>query len=363
MSTRIFTREPEPKGCEHLQGAFVTFSPFLNGVIHYPEQINTPISTKPYTHQEPDRKQSAGRPQNLKTCQDVEMNIKCEELYGYCGSKNYFGEGADERWEKRTDEMSESNEEQEPLTPGWGAEQSDIMFEEEVVNVPQHVPQVPQHVSPYTNTPTPTALNRGFEYMKELTHSLSLDTQILDTAKEMYTQIQDKNSLKGRKMQVVVAATLFLAGKKHYAPILIKQLSNLIGYSFRVIAKSVKMIKETIHPYPTRNSAIGHIGPLCSKLCLSEHITKRARMILGRIEDSEILMGKKPGTIGGLGIYLASLLEGGAVDCRVIYRKCLISENAIKNAYRDCFPHRYTILRGLYDNARIHAMQDWPFCK
>jgi transcription initiation factor TFIIB len=171
--------------------------------------------------------------------------------------------------------------------------------------------------------------------MQRLSSQLGIPYDVRETAALIYRKTLIKRIVRGRSIESVVAASIYLACRIHRIPRSLDEIATetevdrkKIGYAVRLVVSKI----EVTVPLP---SARDLIPRLSSDLMLDGRTVRRATEIIQQAKESYVSIGKSPGGIAGAALYIAGILEEDRRTQREIARVSRVTEVTIRNRYKE----------------------------
>jgi transcription initiation factor TFIIB len=144
---------------------------------------------------------------------------------------------------------------------------------------------------------------RAIKLIKRYCDLLDLRDNIIRQVEEIYYEIQDKQDLKGKRLEIVIAACIYLACKRNLVNIHPTALEPLADVNQAKILKMSKIILKFI-PMVTIHAS-EYIQLFCSKLQVSNEHTQDMIKLCKEIESYDFfdMQLPKPRTIAAAVIY------------------------------------------------------------
>lgn len=87
-------------------------------------------------------------------------------------------------------------------------------------------------------------IQKGHQQIRELSHCLNLKKDTVDKALDLYKQISDLGSMKGRSIDARVATVIFMASRFTEQPKPIKTILAFTDCTTKELSKCYKSVKE-----------------------------------------------------------------------------------------------------------------------
>ena len=144
---------------------------------------------------------------------------------------------------------------------------------------------------------------RAIKLIKRYCDLLDLRNDIVRQVEEIYYEVQDKKELKGKRLENIIAACIYLACKRSMVNIHPTALEPLVDVNQAKILKTSKVILKFI-PMITIHAS-EYISLFCSKLQVSNEHTQEMVKLCKEIESFDFfdMQLPKPRTIAAAVIY------------------------------------------------------------
>lgn len=144
--------------------------------------------------------------------------------------------------------------------------------------------------------------------IKRLVSELKLPKNIVAKTEEIYKKSSEKNLVRGRTINGMVAASLYTACKKLQIPLTFFEIENASKISKREVARNYKIIARGIGLRTIPTEPKNYIQKYCSELKLPKEIYAKAMEFIKKVDSTQTI-SKKPNGFAAAAIYLASVLE------------------------------------------------------
>ncbi|KAL3534373.1 hypothetical protein ACH5RR_002834 [Cinchona calisaya] len=197
------------------------------------------------------------------------------------------------------------------------------------------------------------AIVLAFKAIANMADRLSLVATIKDRASEIYKRLEDQKCTRGRNLDALVAACIYIACRQEGKPRTVKEICSIangatkkeIGRAKEFIVKQLKvemgesMEMGTIH-------AGDYLRRFCSNLGMSNEEIKAVQETVQKSEEFDIR--RSPISIAAAIIYMITQLSDLKKPLRDISIATTVAEGTIKNAYKDLYPHASKIIPEWY---------------
>jgi transcription initiation factor TFIIB len=173
----------------------------------------------------------------------------------------------------------------------------------------------------------------------------SLPKTISDIAKQLYKRSEEEKLLRGKAMEAVIAACIFIACRQAHVPRTFREICNLTHVSKKALGQCYKALEQAFNLTPGASAQqtganSPSTGPetllvrYCNHLDLPTSVQTVCGDIIVAARKHGIADGRSPVSIAGGAIYFTCLLLGKAKSVREISAVAGVSEGTIKLVYR-----------------------------
>lgn len=175
-----------------------------------------------------------------------------------------------------------------------------------------------------------------------------LDLPILiKPAEEIYFEVKDRKEIKGKRMDTVIAAIIFLAGKKVRTYIKVQSLENIAGSPHKKILKACNVIYNLIPKIVERSHE--YVKQIGARLQLPRDRINELEKICKEIENWDIFESKQPKhrTIAASVVYFYSMLhpEMNLTLAQIKDASGVQTDNTIKKYYQHLIDKKDMLLK------------------
>ena len=171
--------------------------------------------------------------------------------------------------------------------------------------------------------------------MERLSSQLGIPRDVRETAALMYRKALAKRLVRGRSIESVVAASVYLACRIHRIPRRLDEIVTETNIDRKKIGHAVRLIVSRVNIDVPLASAKDLIPRLSSDLLLEGRTAKKATEIIKNAEDRFVTIGKDPGGIAGAALYIAGIIEEDRRTQREIANVSRVTEVTIRNRYKE----------------------------
>jgi len=178
-------------------------------------------------------------------------------------------------------------------------------------------------------------LSIAMSEMHRLASQLGIPRDVRETAALVYRKSLMKRIVRGRSIESVVAAAVYLACRIHRIPRSLDEVAAETNVDRKRIGHAVRLVVSKIKIDMPLPSARDLIPRLSSDLMLNGRTVMRATEIIQRAKERYVTIGKAPNGIAGAALYIAGILEDDRRTQREIANASRVTEVTIRNRYKE----------------------------
>lgn len=204
----------------------------------------------------------------------------------------------------------------------------------------------------------------AYKEIGAMSEAIGLPKVVSDIAKQLYKKIEDSKQLKGKTIQSIIAACIFIACRKANVPRTFKEIcaltkvpKNEIGRVYKTIEKllvadaqataaasggelssvttAAPRIPSELQYTPTASTNASDLMiRFCNRLQLPASVQATCVELAKRMADAGTLAGRSPISIAAAGIFFVSHLMGKGRSAKDVGEAAGVSEGTVRNAYK-----------------------------
>ena len=171
--------------------------------------------------------------------------------------------------------------------------------------------------------------------MDRMASALGLPRNIRETAAVVYRDAADKNLIRGRSIEGVVAAGLYAACRQCSVPRTLDEIAEVSRVSRKEIGRTYRFVSRELGLKLLPTSPIDYLPRFCSGLKLKGEVQSRAVEILRQADERELTNGKAPTGVAAAAIYISTILCGDRRTQREVAEVAGVTEVTIRNRYKE----------------------------
>jgi len=216
------------------------------------------------------------------------------------------------------------------------------------------------------------SLVSAFRDISNMCDSWSLPKTISDIAKQLYKRADEEKLLKGKALDAIIAACIFIACRQAHVPRTFREICQLTRVPKKNIGQCYKVLEQAFNLTPggSANSSkepprsVG--GPeellvrYCNHLDLPANIQSTTAEVIIEARKRGIADGRSPVSIAGGAIYFTSHLLGKPKSAKDICLVAGVSESTIKLVYRLYYQDREKLVKQEWIDSRKADLSRLP---
>jgi len=171
--------------------------------------------------------------------------------------------------------------------------------------------------------------------MSKIATSLNLPKNILETAAVIYRKSVKKRLIRGRSIQGVAAAAIYMSCRKCAIPRTLDELAQVISVSKKEIGRCYRFLAKELEEFIPPAFPLKYASKFSNQLFVPGKATRVAASILETATNILITSGRGPTGIAAAATYIASVLVGERKTQREIAEVANVTEVTIRNRYRE----------------------------
>ncbi len=171
--------------------------------------------------------------------------------------------------------------------------------------------------------------------LDRLASALGLPKSVREIASVIYRKSVEKNLVRGRSIEGVVAAALYAACRQAGVPRTLDEIATYSRVDRKEVGRTYRFIARELGLKLMPTSPADYIPRFCTALGLSGEVQKKAIEIIKKAEEKELTSGRGPTGVAAAAIYIASILSGERRTQREVAEVAGVTEVTIRNRYKE----------------------------
>ncbi|OMO72558.1 Transcription factor TFIIB [Corchorus olitorius] len=187
---------------------------------------------------------------------------------------------------------------------------------------------------------------KGFRLIGTMAEKLELSPEIKNRAREIYNQVDVLKTCRGRSLNSIMAACLYISSRELKEPMTLQQLSNVAIEAPKRINRAVECIKKQLQLQIWSVMPQELVERYCKTLGLEISAIEAAKQALQNVEEIDIRRCPKSNL--AVIIYMITQLSNDQVPVREIAKVTEITELTLRKSFNDISPHASYIIPHWY---------------
>lgn len=166
-------------------------------------------------------------------------------------------------------------------------------------------------------------------------NKLSLPRSIREDASKVYRDAVEHKMVRGRSMEGVVAAALYIACRRCNVPRTLDEISEVSRVTKKEIGRTYRFLTRELGIKILPPSPANYIPRFTSELGLSPLVEARAIEILDHVKSVGLSSGKGPAGLAAAALYIASTMLNEKKSQRNIASVAGVTEVTLRNRYKE----------------------------
>jgi transcription initiation factor TFIIB len=171
--------------------------------------------------------------------------------------------------------------------------------------------------------------------ISKIANNLNLPKNIIETASVIYRKAVKQRLIRGRTVQGVTAAAIYVACRQCGVTRTLEDVSQASPMSKKEVGRSYRFLIKKLHFFIRPVKASQYITKLCNQLTMQGKVEEIAHRILFVAKELKLTSGRGPTGIAAATSYIASVLTGERRTQREIAEIAQVTEVTIRNRYKE----------------------------
>jgi transcription initiation factor TFIIB len=171
--------------------------------------------------------------------------------------------------------------------------------------------------------------------LSKLSSSLNLPKNILETASVIYRKAIKKRLVRGRSIQNVAAAAIYMSCRQCGVPRTLDEISDATNLNKKDIGRSYRFMVRELGTFVPPSISNQYAARFSNKLIVSGKAEAIAIKILQLAKDLKLTSGRGPTGIAAAATYIAAVLTNERKTQREIAEVANVTEVTIRNRYKE----------------------------
>ena len=168
-----------------------------------------------------------------------------------------------------------------------------------------------------------------------ISHKLNLPSNVLETSCVLYRRTLQKNSIRGRSISNLAAASLYMGCRQCNILRSLNEIANEAHVNSKDIAKTYRMMLRVLNNNVPRPDVESHLSKYINILAVSGKIELLAKNILQIAHKLKLTGGRGPSGMAAAAIYIACQLNNELKSQKDVAKVAEVTEVTIRNRYKE----------------------------
>ncbi|WP_440059936.1 transcription initiation factor IIB [Thermogladius sp. 4427co] len=178
-------------------------------------------------------------------------------------------------------------------------------------------------------------LAQALNELDRISELLNLPTHVREEAARIYRMAVEKGLVRGRSIESVIAAAVYVASRAHRIPRSLDEITKYTRIPRKEIARCYRLLLKELGIRVTAVDPIDFIPRIAHALGLSGEIVKNATEILNKVRNKGITAGKDPAGLAAAAVYIAALQAGEKRTQKEVAHVAGVTEVTVRNRYKE----------------------------
>ena len=171
--------------------------------------------------------------------------------------------------------------------------------------------------------------------ISKIANALNLPKNIVETASLIYRKAVKERLIRGRSIQGVTAAAVYLACRQCGLPRTLEEIAYASNVSKKEVGRSYRFLVKELDYFVPPLKPTQYITKFSNQLTMQGKVEEIAHKILKTASELKLTSGRGPTGIAAAASYIASVLMGERKTQREIAEIAQVTEVTIRNRYKE----------------------------
>ena len=171
--------------------------------------------------------------------------------------------------------------------------------------------------------------------LDRVSSGLGIPRSVREDSASIYRDAAKKNLVRGRSIDSIVAASIYLACRRNAIPRTLDEISDESNVSKKIIGKNYRYLSRKLNIKLQPTSPADYISRFASKLELSGNVEAKSVEIINDSIEKGLNIGKDPSGIAAASLYISSILLSERKTQKEIADVVGVTEVTIRNRYKE----------------------------
>ncbi len=183
-------------------------------------------------------------------------------------------------------------------------------------------------------------LGKAFRQLASLKNKMGLSNAVIEKTAYIYRRVQEAGLVRGRKVNTVLGASLYIACREFEIPRTLREISSINNEKYRETSRVYRQIVLHLGKQVPQIDLFRYLEKVGKKAKLDEKNIRDAIRLMKKVKDAGLSAGKEPMGIVGSVLYLSLPKSHENIRKRIITQAVIadaagVSEVTIRNVYKE----------------------------
>lgn len=178
-------------------------------------------------------------------------------------------------------------------------------------------------------------LNVAFNEIQRMGGNMGLPKSVREEAAVYYRRAVDNNLIRGRSIDAMAAACLYLANQKIGSARSLDDMVKGTRVGRKPLTRSYKILKKTLRLRLNPVEPEVYVNRYCTELGLRPEVESKVKELISGGRSRDLVDGRSPTGVAAAAVYIAAKLEGQPRTQREIADISGVTEVTIRNRYKE----------------------------
>ncbi len=171
--------------------------------------------------------------------------------------------------------------------------------------------------------------------LQRITSHLGIGESVARTASVIYRKSLKVNLIRGRSIDCVMAASLYIACRKEGVPITLKDIQSRANATPKELSRCVRVLITNLKIRPKNSSPEAFVRRLADMLTMTMHTSQIGVSIVERAKKAGITVGKNPMSVAAAALYIAGVKTGERRTQQQLANAARTTPVTIRNRFKE----------------------------
>lgn len=171
--------------------------------------------------------------------------------------------------------------------------------------------------------------------LERMASQMGLSRNIKEEAALIYRRAVESRLIRGRSIESVVAAALYMACRQAKLPRTLDEIATVSNIEKKEVSRRYRLLLRSLSAKVSPTSFVSYVPKLISKLNLPNEVLTESIAILNKASEAGLTSGRGPMGIVAAAIYIASALLQYKCTQKELAASANVTEVTVRNRYQE----------------------------